>query len=371
MTQVLTPGLRLQASTRITKTRELPVRGDTRVTIGDVVRSSDRVAEASLPGELHLLRIPEKLGLEPFEVMKGLRVREGDRVETGTLLCEYPGLFGWFKSRYLSPVAGIVELVTEKTGHLAVRGASTPLTLDAYISGVVTAVEEGRSVTIETTGALVQGIFGVGGERHGVLRLLDVSPETPLTEAMVPAVAEGLVLVGGTAPSAAVLRCATERGARGFVVGAIDDRALSAYLGYDLGIALTGDEDISMSLVVTEGFGAIPLSTRILQLLRPLDGKEVSLNGATQVRAGAVRPELIVPHSVGSPSVNEGRTEGLAVGQPIRIIRVPYFGVAATITDLPPTPERIETGAFARVLRASLADGRVITVPRANVELLE
>jgi hypothetical protein len=40
------------------------------------------------------------------------------------------------------------------------------------------------------------------------------------------------------------------------------------------------------------------------------------------------------------------------------------------IEELPHELVRIETGASVRVLRAKLDDGRQVTVPRANVELL-
>jgi len=61
----------------------------------------------------------------------------------------------------------------------------------------------------------------------------------------------------------------------------------------------------------------------------------------------------------------------LALGSPIRLIREPYFGLLATVTALPEEPEIIATEARVRVLRARLADGTEVTVPRANVELIE
>jgi hypothetical protein len=60
----------------------------------------------------------------------------------------------------------------------------------------------------------------------------------------------------------------------------------------------------------------------------------------------------------------------LSVGARVRVIRVPYFGAQGVVTDLPHELAPIETGAFVRVLAATLDDGRQVTVPRANVELL-
>ncbi|NDC39005.1 MAG: hypothetical protein EBZ48_13300, partial [Proteobacteria bacterium] len=126
------------------------------------------------------------------------------------------------------------------------------------------------------------------------------------------------------------------------------------------------------SVVITEGFGEIPISQRVTALFAPLAGREASLNGTTQVRAGAVRPEIIVPgvYEGAGMVANAVGARGLTVGAAVRLIRFPFFGLNGEVVELPHPLERIDTGAYARVLRVKLADGRVVTVPRANVELL-
>ncbi len=372
------PGLTVTSSTHVERRRELPLPGELLVRVGDEVKPDQVVARANLPGDLYILKLPEKMGIQPPEVLSGLRVKVGSVVQAGDLLCQHAGLFGWLKTRFNAPVDGTVELISPETGHVALRAAQKPISVNAYIGGRVLSCEEGKSVTIGSQAALVQGIFGVGGERVGSLHVLPVPEGHVLTEADIPSDCEKKVLVGGMSPSAAVLILAAERGASGLVVGSIDDRALHEYVGKDIGIALTGDEDISMTLIVTEGFGRIAMATRIPALLRALQGREVSINGATQVRAGAVRPELIVSNvesgtlsSVATDSAGASRQGGgLEIGSKIRLIRVPYFGLRAEVVELPPKAEEIPTGASARVLRARLEDGEVVSVPRANVELV-
>ena len=53
------------------------------------------------------------------------------------------------------------------------------------------------------------------------------------------------------------------------------------------------------------------------------------------------------------------------------MIREPYFGKIGAVVDLPPELFDIETEAHVRVMTVKLADGETITVPRANVELIE
>ncbi len=61
----------------------------------------------------------------------------------------------------------------------------------------------------------------------------------------------------------------------------------------------------------------------------------------------------------------------MTIGSPIRLIRAPYFGQLAKVVELPPEPVQLETEARVRVLRGRLSDGSVVTVPRANVEMIQ
>ena len=230
-------------------------------------------------------------------------------------------------------------------------------------------IDDGRAVVIEHEATFVQGIFGVGGERIGTLKLLDVSQDSALTEAHIPGEARGQVLVGGHSPSPAALKKAARAGAVGFVTGSVSGDALHEYLGYDIGIAMTGDEDVPMTVIVTEGFGSISMGERAFAALSAVNGETVSINGATQVRAGALRPEIISRAS-SAPGARKDHEKGLEIGAQVRCIRVPYFGELGHIVALPHQPALIGTGAKARVLIVKLADGATITVPRANVEIL-
>ncbi|MFO8059954.1 MAG: hypothetical protein R6U70_04785, partial [Bacillota bacterium] len=112
---------------------------------------------------------------------------------------------------------------------------------------------------------------------------------------------------------------------------------------------------------------------KTFELFRDLEGEMSSVNGATQIRAGVMRPEVIVPdvHLSSSDVGASDAAGGLVVGTPIRIIREPHFGELAEVTELPPALQEIESEARVRVLRARLEDGTEITIPRANVEIIE
>jgi len=96
------------------------------------------------------------------------------------------------------------------------------------------------------------------------------------------------------------------------------------------------------------------------------------MNGATQIRAGVQRPELIVPAATRSAQgESRGHVAGIQIGTPIRIIREPYFGRLGSVTDLPSELQPLETEARVRVLEVELAPGERVVLPRANVEMIE
>lgn len=374
MSNLLTPGLQLFARTLVRKRRDLPTKGTVLVTEGQQVVSETVVAEATREGELRLVRVAEKLNVPPDEALKHIVAAQGSVVAAGDLLAEMRGLWGLLRTTVEAPISGTVEFISAATGHVGIRAASSTIQVRAYINGHIVQVDEGRGVAVESEAAFIQGIFGVGGERTGTLRVLHVSPDARITADAIPSSCAGEILVGGHSPSIDALRKASQLGAVGFVTGSIDDRTLKEYVGYDIGIALTGDEPIKMTLIITEGFGAMGINPRIIEVLSTCEGSQASINGATQVRAGALRPEIITQalnSEVGERDASAQHLQGLTVGSTVRLIRVPFFGKRGTIVDLPRDLAQIETGAYARVARVRLTESQEeVLVPRANMEIV-
>ena len=368
-----TPGLKVSAGTVVRKIRRLPLRGSVLVSIGDEVAPDTVIALAELPGLMENVPVADRLGLEPTDALSAVKVKLGDKIEVGSVLAETHSFFGLFKSEVKSPVAGTVEIISEHTGRVGVRLAPTPVQVKAYIRGRVAEVLPDEGAVIETRAAFVQGIFGVGVERSGEIMVAVDGPEDPLDESRIGPEAAGKVVIGGSNVSVSALRKACQMGAAAVVVGAIVDKDLTDFLGFDIGVAITGQEDIDLTLIVTEGFGLIPMAERTFRLLKSLEGRPASVNGATQIRAGVIRPEVIVPLDTlpAESAVEPTDSQRLEVGSDIRVIREPYFGLLGKVVALPPEPRPIESGAVVRVLEAELQDGRRVMVPRANVEIME
>jgi hypothetical protein len=366
-----TPGLTVSGDIVVRKIRRLPIKGEVLVKVGDDVTPDQVVARAQLPGPLQTMKLADKLGVEPRDVAGMVSFKEGDYVEKGQVIAETKGFFGFFKSTVFADHTGVVETISEVTGNALVREASIPIDVTGYVHGSVADIMPEEGAIIETRCALVQGIFGVGGERHGSIRIVTQGPDQILDASLIQPTDAGKILVGGSGITAEAIQKASELGVVGLIAGGIKDSDLTKFLGYDIGVAITGQEQIGITILVTEGFGFLNMAERTFELLKTLDGREASLNGATQIRAGVIRPEIIVPLAKGAEAkVQTQDAFLLQVGTPIRIIREPYFGGLGTVTDLPAQLVTLESGTHVRVLRARLQDGEEVTVPRANVEII-
>ena len=364
----LTPGLILQEKIHIEKIRELPIAGKILVSSGSLVTAEDVIAKAEIPGELRILKLPELTGLDAAQALNSLRIKEGDLIKLNQEVLNYSSFWGLFKANLLSPVAGEVEFISASTAHIGIRLKPKPIELKAYLSGRVVEVIGNTAVRIETEASLFQGIFGLGAERFGRIRLLEIAAGQKITESCIPENCKGHILIGGTTPDILALKKIAASGASGLICGGIEGGVIREFLGYELGLALTGSEQIPFTLIITEGFGSLALSQKVLDLSKKLTGQVASINGATQVRAGALRPELIVSNTPLKPSIVKSE-KTLSIGANVRVIRYPYFGQVASVIELPEQVQPIATGAEARVVKIKLPNSEIVLVPRANIEM--
>jgi hypothetical protein len=363
-----TPGLRITDDAVVRRARRLPLRGEVLVRAGDTVEPDTVVARTELPGNVLTVNLAGRLSMEPERALAALLHPIGSRVSRGEPLASARGLFGLVRTTVESPADGVLESVSTVTGQLLLREPPIAVEVAAYVGGRVAELIAGEGVVIESRGAFLQGIFGVGGETFGALRVV-CGPEDAWHQGLLRGDMRGQVLVGGAHIDCETLLAARDAGAAAVVVGGFDDRDLLRLLGRDLGVAITGSEDLGITLVLTEGFGRMPMADRTWRLLERHAGARASVSGATQIRAGVMRPEILVPHGGGAGPGGAEAGTGLDLGATVRVIRQPYFGFMGKVVALPQELQLLETEARVRVLVVEFAEGHGrATVPRANVE---
>lgn len=372
MAHAYTPGLKVTERTMIRKDRRLPLKGEVVVKKGDQVGSDQVVARTELPGNVRPVNVSGLLGLLAEDVPSHMLKKIGEPVAKDEAIAESKGFFGLFKSTCKAPVAGTIESISSITGQVILREPPMPVQIRAYIDGRVTEVSGSEGVTVEAEGTFIQGIFGVGGETNGEIKVAVSDPSQELTASQLTPECRGKVVIGGSLVRHEALKKAVEVGAKAVVVGGIDDADLKKFMGYDIGVAITGHEEVGTTLMITEGFGQMSMATKTFKLLKSKEGLKASVNGATQIRAGVMRPEVIIPHNGSSAGGEAAKEEGgMDIGSAIRVIRPPYFGKIGKVSALPHELQQLESESHARVLEVTFEDGSKAVVPRANVELIE
>lgn len=373
MAHAYTPGLKVLHYSNVKKDRRLPIKGQVNKKKGDLVNANDVVAKTDLPGNVSMVKVANLLNIAPSDISDILMVKEGDSVNKGDMIAQTDGLFGLFKSDVRAPVSGTIESVSDVTGQIVMREAPIPVEVDAYVGGVVSEVIENEGVTISSEAAYVQGIFGIGGESRGVLEVIANERGDELLIDSINESHTGKIIVGGSFISLEAFKKAIDLNVEGIVIGGFNYFDLEDILGYTLGVAITGTEDLVTSLIVTEGYGNIKMSERTFDLLKKHNGEFVSVNGATQIRAGVIRPEIVIPLDKKKIPDDNNRTEGnlgIQKGSLVRVIRAPYFGKIGEVVDLPSELQKMESETMVRVANVQIND-ETFVVPRSNLEMLE
>lgn len=373
MAHAYTPGLKVLHHTIVRKNRRLPIKGKVTKNIGDILNPNDIVATTDLPGNVQMVKVANLLNIGPADVLDVMMVSEGDSVKKGEMIAQTEGMFGFFKSDVKSPIDGTIESISGVTGQIVMRDAPIPVEVDAYMTGVVKEIIPEEGVIVESEAAFIQGIFGIGGESRGNMEILVNDREQELTADLLNESHKGKIVVGGSFISLETYKKALSLGVAGVVIGGFNYYDLEDILGYTLGVAITGSEDLVTSLIVTEGYGNIRMGSRTYDLLKEHDGKFVSINGATQIRAGVIRPEIVIPlkdDEIPKTPIHESEEKGIGEGSLVRVIRAPYFGRMGLVKSLPSALQKMESETMVRVAEVEIDDD-ILIIPRSNLEMVE
>lgn len=371
MANSYTPGLRVTDNAVLLRERRLPLKGIVTVRAGDTVTGDQVVARCELPGNVQTMNLASRLGLDPARVPASMLKPIGSIVEAGEVIAGAKSLFGLVKNTVKATTRGTLESVSSITGQLILREPPIPVEVNAFVDGKVREVLPNEGVVVEANGAFLQGIFGVGGETFGTIVLAVPDAAADLSAEHLKPEHRGKVVVGGAYVSHATLMRARDLGVAAVVVGGFDDQDLRLMLGRDLGVAITGSEELGITLVLTEGFGRIAMADRAWRLLSRFAGRRASVSGATQIRAGVMRPEILIPHAESAAAPAAGKGQDLELGSLLRVIREPHFGRIGHVVELPTELRQLESEAHVRVLVVEFSDDHAReVVPRANVELI-
>lgn len=351
---MLAPVTHILPLTTIRRERLLPSRGKVLARKGQKVGATDIIARANLNPEHVLLNISRGLGVEEEIADQLIQYRAGQKVSEGDVLA---GPVGMTKRVMRAPGDG--KVIIAGGGQVLLELESTPYELIAGIPGIVIDLIENRGVVIETTGALIQGVWGNKHGDYGLMYVLAEAPDDDLNKDRIDISFRGSIIFGGFCGDAEVLKFAASLPLRGLILGSIDPSLIP--------IAAR----MPFPIVVVEGFGRLEMNSAAFNLLTTNERRDVVLNAEPWDKYTGNRPEIVIPLPASGSPFLPSDSGVFSEGKQVRILRNPHVSKIGEIVDLLSGMTVLESGVVAKAAQVELESGEKVVIPLANLEVLE
>jgi hypothetical protein len=215
------------------------------------------------------------------------------------------------------------------------------------------------SVTIETSGALIQGVWGNNRQGYGVMRVIGTGPRDRLLTDQFDIKLRGAILVAGICDDPAPLQHARELSVRGIILGGLAADLIPIAQG------------MPYPIVVVDGFGSIPLNQAAFELFTTNRGRDAAIDGRPIEKYDSHRPEVIIPLPVVNPTDIPEDLIPLAAGIRVRVTRAPNAGEVGIVEEVLDKVMSYPNGVMTRSARVNLEFTGSTIVPLANLEILQ
>ena len=339
--------------TSIVRERLLPVSGNVLARIGQKVTPMDVIAETRWAREHVLLDVARLLRVSPNAADRLVKCKVDDRLAASTEIAVGKGLF---PRSVRTPRDG--RVVAVGGGQVLMEVGEAKLELRAGIPGTVIEVIANRGAVIQTAGALVQGVWGNGRIDSGLLVNVSETPDSMLTVGKLDISLRGSIILAGMVKDAETLDAAADLPVRGLILSSIFPSLLQKA------------REMRYPIMVTDGFGAMPMNSAAYKLLSTNIKREVTVNAETFDRYSGTKPEVIIPLPVSSDPPVPREVETFAVGLQIRMRRPPFMGMIGSIVSIKPGLSVLPSGLRAPVAEVKLENNETVVAPLVNLEVV-
>lgn len=346
------------------------------VKIGDEVAPNHILAEGKTAAGFRVVNLAKELGANPSEAIKFISRPLGNNIFAGELLASKKGVFGLGEKKLLAPDDGILDFYDEKTGILRIKLFPKTVKLACGVWGIVDDIDEAKGVIIiRTMVSFIYGVLGSGKEREGTLNVIG-SKEVLIGSRQLEDTMKGQIIVGGEIVFADGLEKAVEYGIAGIISGGIDAKNYKSVAG-GWNLYHRRWADIGLSILITEGFGSVPMGDDIFSLLQKSHGSFTILDGN--------RNRLILPSSSQNCMIYIRKTRlpksffvekepelvaiKLQLKQIVRIIGPDNFGQQGIIESIDKMPSKLPSGVTSTLVTV-ITGNKKIRICYQNLEVL-
>ena len=242
------------------------------------------IREREMDLEPRKVNVAKELGIKGNEIPRYMKKKVGELVEKDGPIAELPLTAGFRLKRCKSPIYGEIKSMDTTTGEVVLQRPHEKIELKAGLPGEVEKVIPEKGVVIKTRGHRIQGIIGFGREAFGEVKCIEEIEDS----------LEGKIIVSRKKTSGEEIKLIKEKGARGIVLSESNVADIEELFGEEVYSGVTGKADRGIVLLLLDGFGEKSMKEENWKFFKSLEGASAYLNGMTQIRAGVIRPELII-----------------------------------------------------------------------------
>ena len=360
--------------------RSLKGLGVLNVSKGQEVSPSDIIGTAQVSPGFRTINISQALKVSPADVGKYMKRSLGQRIYKGELLA-YRDSFFRGKKIVTAPSDGILDFFNPKTGDMRLKFLPKKEDLLAGVYGIVEAVDKQKGqIILRTQASIVHGMLGSGRMRDGILHIIAKRDQLVNSSFILPKY-EDHILIGGSLIFKDAISAAISAGISGILTGGINSKDYRGMAGGRLIFPKKLENDIGLSIIISEGFGSTPIGEDIYDVLTKYEGKFASIDGNKALlylpsfesdSLARVKSTRLPPLTGNELITNEDQDQELAEikpGLPVRIIGNSFPGEQGVILSVDKTetlmPSEIKT--FMALVETRR---HKIKVPIANCEIL-
>jgi hypothetical protein len=340
--------------TTIRRERLLPANGRVIVHSGQKVLASDVIAECQIQNPHRLFDTAFGLGVSAEEADRLAQRKVGDRVIKGDVLA---GPVGMLNRVVRTPENGVVKVVGE--GQVLIEAEGPVTELRAGIPGTITEVIIDRGAVIETTGALIQGVWGNGKTDNSMLVVLAHAPDEELSTSQLDVSMRGSVVLAGILSKEDVLQTAIGLPLRGLILASMPARLIPMA------------EQAPFPIILLEGFGRISLNPVAYSILTTNEQRDVTVCATSWDHQKGLRPEVIIPLPTKGPVPTPPEEDTFAPGQTVHVQRGQYAGQTGNLVNLRPGLSQYLSGVRAPSAAVRLTNGEQVIIPLINLDVIE
>ncbi len=342
----------LSALSKFWRTRVLPCPGRVKVRSGQGVSASDIVAEMDQVLEYMLIKVDRLLGVSPKKADELIQCKPGDRLSKGDLIAGSVGI-GRRSIRARQPC----QIILAGDGQVLMEVSDHPFRLEAVFQGTITELIPDYGAVIESTGALLQGVWGNGRSGFGRAALVGNSPGDEISPEDLNISQRGAIICAGICARKDVLQQAEANSISGFIFGSLD---------IDL---VPIAQSLQIPVILMEGFGKTAINRLAFEQIGNALNQEIALDAKHWDIWGGSRPELFIPKSGVVAAAEPELFHHYLPGMLVRFVRSEYRGCLGTITGI-----HMRTGSMYAsnlpVAEIKLQDSKIVQTDLANLEVL-